>query len=133
MAREVPRALVADDDPDMLDAVAAAVETMGFSVTRASTGESLIEAVGNRGPFSLIVTDVAMPWMSGLQVMHSVRYFGVDTPVVVMTGLASNELPSSVLSLGRAVLLKKPFEIDQLASAVAEALGESYAPRMTPS
>jgi DNA-binding response OmpR family regulator len=59
-----------------------------------------------------------MPWMTGLQVAHSVRVAGLATPLVVMTALPIDA--SLVRSLGAgAVLLRKPFRLVQLLSAIA--------------
>jgi CheY-like chemotaxis protein len=53
--------LVADDDPQLLDAVAEALTTMGADVIRATSGAELIDQLANAGPFDLVVTDVGMP------------------------------------------------------------------------
>ncbi|HEU4733460.1 MAG TPA: response regulator [Kofleriaceae bacterium] len=119
------RALVADDDEDTLDAVARAVERLGFTVTRASTGGELIEAFANHR-FDLIVTDVSMPWMTGLQALHAVRTAGLGTPVVVMTALRQPFVDSQTSALGEsAVLLRKPFGTKQLYAAIQKLLGPS--------
>ena len=114
------RILVADDDPDLLCSVAAALERLGAEVVRAQNGGELIERLAEEGPFALVVADVAMPWMSGLQVLHSARTAGLGIPVVVMTALKSERLVEQVQTLGRnAVLLRKPFDLEELESAVA--------------
>ncbi len=111
--------LVADDDPELLASVAQVLEAGGATVTRARSGAELIEALGEGGPFSLVVTDVSMPWMTGVQAMHSSRYAGLDTPVIVMTALRDPAIPDRVRALGdRAVLLRKPFSASQLLAAV---------------
>lgn len=113
------RILVADDDPDLLRSVAAALERLGAEVVRARNGGELIERLADQGPFTLVVADVSMPWMSGLQVLYSARTAGLGIPVVVMTALKDERLVEQVQALGRnAVLLRKPFELDELESAV---------------
>jgi len=114
------RALVADDDPDTLRTVAKAVRALGADVVVARDGSELLLKLADEGPFSVIVTDVSMPWMNGLQAMFSVRHAGVATPIVVMTGLDDARLPQEVRALGpRARLLRKPFELEELESAIA--------------
>jgi len=114
------RILVADDDPDVLYDVASTLEGMGASVTRAASGDELITCLGDDGPFDLVVTDIAMPWMTGLQAMQSTRYAGLSTPVIVMTALRDEEIPDRVRALGdNAVLLHKPFGSRDLAGALA--------------
>ena len=112
------RVLVADDDPQLLDAVSEAFTRMDANVVRASSGADLIEQLATAGPFDLVVTDISMPWMSGLQAMRSTRAAGLATSVIVMTALTDPRIPAQVQSLGaNAVLLRKPFELSELESA----------------
>jgi CheY-like chemotaxis protein len=119
------RILVADDDPDVLSDIAAAIEDLGATVTRAASGAELIEHLGEDAPFDLVVTDVAMPSMTGLQAMQSTRYAGLATPVLVMTALRDPELPAQVQALGdKALLLQKPFGLADLERAIAQLIPE---------
>jgi two-component system OmpR family response regulator len=113
------RVLVADDDPELLQCVAAALESVGYDVTSARSGDELIAQLGAEDSFDLIVTDISMPWMTGLQAMHSTRYAGLETPVVVMTALRDEGIPHQVDALGpNARLLRKPFSMLELQNAV---------------
>jgi two-component system, cell cycle response regulator CpdR len=113
------RVLVADDDAATLGLVSHALERLGFTVTRADDGDELLQQVVEHGPFDLLVTDVSMPWMTGLQVAHSLRAAGVETPVIVMTALAV--VPPAMAKLGSSArLLRKPFRLRQLFTAVEE-------------
>jgi two-component system response regulator QseB len=120
----VPHAhvLVADDDPQLLDAVTEALTTMGADVIRATSGAELIDQLANE-PFDLVVTDVGMPWMSGLQAIRSTRAAGLATSVIVMTALTDPRIPGQVQALGKdAVLLRKPFELIDLETAASRLL-----------
>lgn len=120
-----PRILVADDDPASLSLVGQAMEGLGLSVRCADDGDELLHALAEDGPFDLIVTDVSMPWMTGLQVAHSARTAGDTTPVIVMT--ASRVTPQDVQQLGDAtVLLRKPFGLSALLGAVHQLLPGAY-------
>ncbi len=113
------RTIVADDDPAILDLVTKNLESLGMEVMRADNGVMLIELVANQGPFDLIITDISMPWMSGLQVARSARNAGVRTPVIVMTGLRDDDLMRQVGNLGeQTVLLRKPFDLAELHGAL---------------
>jgi CheY-like chemotaxis protein len=115
--------LVADDDPLLLSAVADALIHLGAVVSRAESGAELIERLAGEGPFDLVVTDVAMPWMSGLQAMHSARTAGLGTPVIVMTALKDERIAAQVQALGRhAILLRKPFELSELEATATRLL-----------
>jgi CheY-like chemotaxis protein len=112
------RVLVADDDPQLLDAVTEAFTRLDADVVRASSGADLIEQLATAGPFDLVVTDISMPWMSGLQAIRSTRAAGLPTSVIFMTALSDPRIPAQVKALGsNAVLLRKPFELGELASA----------------
>jgi two-component system response regulator QseB len=114
------RVLVADDDPQLLEAVCEALDRMDATVVRASSGADLIEQLATAGPFDLVVTDISMPWMSGLQAMRSTRAAGLATSVIVITALTDQRIPAQVKSLGEnAVLLRKPFELSELQSAAS--------------
>jgi CheY-like chemotaxis protein len=111
------RVLIAEDDPTTLAAVAQAMGVLGYDVSRAEDGDELLQQMSEHGPFDLVVTDVSMPWMTGLQVAHSARAAGVETPIIVMTALAV--IPSSVATLGpNALLLRKPFGLKRLQECV---------------
>ena len=115
----LPRVLVADDDRELLGAVATAVERIGAEVVSVQTGGELIEHLADDGPFDLILTDLAMPWMNGLQAMRAARNAGVDTPFVVMTALDLAQAGKMIADAGAAVaVLKKPFELAELEEIV---------------
>jgi two-component system OmpR family response regulator len=118
-----PRILVADDDAELLTVVADALERMGTNVACAGTGAELVRRLVEQGPFDLVVTDISMPWMDGLQAMRSVRYAGLAPALIFITGLTDGSLTDRVAALGRrAVLLRKPFELAELQAAVHELL-----------
>ena len=115
------KVLVADDDDVTVAIVAQAMEHLGFAVSCAEDGDELLQQIAEQGPFDLLITDVSMPWMTGLQVAHSARVAGLLTPLIVMTALPIDA--SAVRALGTsAVLLRKPFGIKQLVDAVGELL-----------
>jgi len=116
------RALVADDDANTLEIVLSVIDRFGIEVVGATCGGELIEKLANEGPFDLIITDVAMPWMTGLHVVHSARVAGSSCPVIVMTGLRDDETHRQVATLGANVqLLRKPFSVEELHAALARA------------
>jgi CheY-like chemotaxis protein len=124
------RVLVADDDPELLAVVADALAFLGLDVVRAQSGAELIEQLAEEGPFDLVVTDVSMPWMNGLQAMHSARTAGLGTSVIVMTALLDSRIPMQVQALGRhAALLRKPFTLSELGSLAMAMLSETREPR----
>lgn len=116
------RILVADDDVDCRELVSRALGGPSTEIWTAADGGELLDLTSDDRALDLIVTDIDMPWMQGLQVLASIREAGLTTPVLVITGLTRPDLPRSVERMGHAKLLYKPFDIEQLRSAVAELL-----------
>jgi DNA-binding response OmpR family regulator len=123
--------LVAEDDAPTLALVATALERAGCTVTRVEDGDELLQALADGEQYDLLVTDISMPWMTGLQVAHSVRAAGLKTPVIVMTALPIDA--SRIEALGsHAVLLRKPFGTKELVAAVRSMLQENTADQHAP-
>jgi len=117
--------LVADDDAATLALVADVLERLGCIVTRAEDGDELLQAIATCGPFDLLVTDISMPWMTGLQVTYSARAAGLTTPVIVMTALPIDA--ARIDALGHTILLRKPFGSKQLEAAALHLLRVNHA------
>jgi CheY-like chemotaxis protein len=118
------RVLVADDDSELLALLARIIQRLGVEVVTAQTGGDLLDRLAEQGPFDLVITDVSMPWMTGLQVMHSARAAGMECPVIVMTALRNHKTAFQVESLGVEVkLLYKPFTVAEMETAVLAVVG----------
>jgi CheY-like chemotaxis protein len=115
------RILIADDDLDDLELLELAVDR-DADVYTATNGGELFELVAESAPFDVIVTDLDMPWIPGLQALASIRDAGLGTPVLVVTGLDRPRLHDTIARLGNAMLLRKPFEIAALRRALVALL-----------
>lgn len=115
------RVLVADDDPELLEAVADALTHLGADVVEARDGAQLIDTLADQGPFDLLVTDIAMPWMNGVRAMRAARAAGIGTSLIVMTALRDDSIPAQVQALG-GTLLHKPFDVAELEAVAAKLL-----------
>lgn len=119
------RVLVADDDEDVLALLVATLKLAGHDVTSATTGAELLEELAEDGPYDLVITDIRMPWMTGLQVAHSAKEAGLDVPVIVITGMRGAGIVQQVAALGgKTKLLYKPFGPPDLEDAIAEVVSE---------
>jgi two-component system response regulator MprA len=121
------RVLVADDDPDLLAAVAEGLTQLGADVIQAGNGGQLIDQLADNGPFDLVVTDVAMPWMSGIHAMRAARIAGLGTALIVMTALRDNSIPADVRAIG-GTLLRKPFRLAELEAIATKLLAQRGVP-----
>ncbi len=125
---EKKRVLLADDDPCTREVVAEVLRDMGLDVVTSDDGGRMLVAIASqykagRKPedVHLVVTDVVMPVMSGLDVLKGLRAAHWKTPVIVMTAFATDDVRDAVASLG-GVLLQKPISLDVLRKTVGELL-----------
>jgi CheY-like chemotaxis protein len=113
----VPTILVVDDDSAVRALTAALLEHFGFRAVQASCGdEALVLAGGQR--IDLLLSDFHMPGMNGAELAESVRSQRPETPVLLMSAAA----PDDLVDTTRLPLLPKPFSAAALLAAVREAL-----------
>jgi putative two-component system response regulator len=117
----VSRILVIDDEPVVRMLVAETLETAGHDVVVAERAEQAI-GVFEAEELELVVSDVVMPGLSGLELLETVRARRASLPVILITGAGTYETLSQALTRGAAGLVTKPFSHAELQSAVAGAL-----------
>jgi FixJ family two-component response regulator len=114
--------IVADDDDDMRSAVAEALRIEGYLVSEAHDGAELIAMLddGSVRP-DIIVADIKMPRLSGFGVLQALTVGHRDVPVVLITALSDGPVGAVALKLGAVGVLHKPFDSDDLLTAVCNA------------
>src|ERR1700691_4867795 len=112
-----PKLLVVDDDPDVRDSLERALGYDGFTVETARDGADAILSQG-RSPADLIILDVLMPMMNGLEGCRELRGKGDDTPVLVLTAKDSVDDRVDGLEAGADDYLMKPFALRELVARV---------------
>jgi putative two-component system response regulator len=115
------RILVIDDEDVIRMLVMEILETAGYAVTGAESAERALQLLG-KTEFDLVVSDVVMPGLSGLELLELVRERYASLPVVLVTGAGTYETLSQALTRGAAGLVTKPFAHADLQAAVADAL-----------
>lgn len=117
------RILVVDDEPTVLMFCTRALSRMGYEAQGASSGEEAL-ALLKTGAFDVLVTDVAMPGMNGIELLRQAREILPELVVVVITGVGSIDLAIKALRGGAQDFLPKPFTPLELKSAVDRALAQ---------
>lgn len=115
--------LIIDDEPDMGFALKEALSRMGYEAQYHRDPVNVLNSV-NLKDFSLIVTDVKMPKMDGIEFLHQIRNRGIFTPVIVITGYANVEDAVRAMKLGAVDYLTKPFSIDRLKSIISRLISD---------
>jgi PAS domain S-box-containing protein len=117
------RVLVVDDDDALLNLMALALRRRGYQVEQACDGFSALKTITSQPPFSVLLTDLMMPGMSGLELLREARKVDGSIEVVVVTAAADIESAISAMRADGAYdYLLKPFEsMSQLLLAVERA------------
>lgn len=119
------RILVAEDNLEMRRLLVSCLQRDGYAVVQAQTGVQLQDLIGtqlsharDRPAVDLIISDVRMPGMSGLQVLEDLRRTDRSTPVILITAFGDQETHAEAHRLGAKLVFNKPFDLDDLRMAV---------------
>ena len=117
----VPHILVIDDDHAIRDACSDVLEPDGYRITLSKDGQSGLQLIQEHG-FDLILLDLKMPGIDGMDVLQKVKADDPDTVVVVITAYGTIEAAVQAMKLGAFDFLTKPFTPDELRMAVNRGL-----------
>ena len=113
--------LVVDDDPVIGKSFDRVLSGKGYAVIKAETGEAAIEKLGAED-YDLVVTDIRMPGMSGLEVAESVRAKQPWMPVLIVTGYGSDASEARAKAAGVTEFLRKPLSPEMIETSVGAAV-----------
>ena len=111
------RILVVDDEPSIVDAVATSLRYEGFEVDEAVNGRLALSTAQERAP-DLIVLDVMLPDLDGLEVTRRLRSDGVRVPILFLTARDSVEDKVAGLTVGGDDYVTKPFALAEVVARV---------------
>lgn len=110
--------LVVDDELDAAKVLAKILKKKGYRIQLAANGLEALQKL-HRNSFELVITDILMPKLDGIQLLKKIREEWPTLPVIVMTALDDEQVYSQMLAMGAHAYLLKPFEFKQLFDAVA--------------
>ena len=116
--------LLAEDDNDMRRFLAKALEKAGYEVTSYDNGGSAYERLREE-PFSLLLTDIVMPEMDGIELARRATELDPDLKVMFITGFAAVALNPDSKAPKDAKILSKPFHLRELVDEVAKMLQDA--------
>lgn len=118
--KKAPRLLLAEDDFDMRTLLAWSFRRTGYEVVECPDGVRLLDFLFssdppvNSGDFDLIVSDIRMPGVTGLEVLEGTHELKGFPPMILITAFGDRETHEKARRLGAAAILDKPFEIEDL-------------------
>lgn len=128
MSAENTRILVVDDEKGMCESLRTLLTDAGYQVTTAEQGEEALKKI-NGDSFDLVLTDIRMPRVDGLDILKAARSRDQEALVILMTGYASLESAVSAISQGAYDYLMKPLEFSDLKLTIQRALEKRNADR----
>jgi DNA-binding response OmpR family regulator len=107
------RVLVVDDEPDAVELLQEFLTTKGYEVVTASNGEEALRKVKEERPH-LMLLDVRMPGMNGMEVLRRVREFDQEVGIIMVTAVNEEETGREALKLGAFDYIVKPLNFEYL-------------------
>lgn len=118
MSEQTHTILIVDDEQNMRVALFEALSRNGHEVAVAENGRMALEMIARQPP-DLVITDIKMPGMDGLELLRQVKALRPDLPVVIMTGFATVDTAVEAMKQGAFDYLLKPFPVEVIEETVA--------------
>ena len=122
LSNETPRCLIVDDEPRLRQVLMRLMESDGFSCVEAGSGVDALHILDGGLPVTLVLTDLRMPQMDGIELLRRVKAQWPDIAVVMITAVADVEVAVSCLASGAMDYLTKPFHLEEVRARVRQSL-----------
>ena len=120
------RVLIVDDEEKMQRILQIMLQRMGYEIACASDGKMALETVQSQ-PVDLVISDLRMPGMSGIELLRILREQSNDVPVIIMTAYGTIESSVEAMKLGACDYIVRPFDLDMLELTINRVLSASKA------
>jgi len=121
----LPQLLITDDDRDFRDSLAEALTRRGFGLLLASDGCEALEIIRDQ-TVHLMLVDMHMPRLSGLETLASLRKLQIPTPCILMSAALDERIVDEAEQLSTATVLAKPFSLQTITKAIRHILFDRY-------
>jgi DNA-binding NtrC family response regulator len=121
--KTLERILIVDDEEQMRELLTKVLEKNGYQVTAAGDGTQAL-ALLEKEPVDLVVTDVRMPGLGGMEALKAIKELNPDIVVIIMTAFGSIDQAVQAVKEGAYDYINKPFKIDEMLLTIRKALDE---------
>lgn len=121
MLEHRPKVLVVDDDPNLTELLVDTLEVIGYEACPALSPLEALRML-SESEFNLVITDISMPGMSGIELLQRIKEREQDMPVMLITGVGSDELKQEAFESGADGFLSKPFRIGKIEAEIGKLL-----------
>jgi two-component system response regulator HydG len=118
-----PRLLVVDDEEIALFNLAYVLKKEGYDIVTSQSGPTALKRL-EQEEFTVVVTDLRMPKVDGMEILEQCRELQPNTPVIMVTGYAAEHSAAEAMEKGAYHHIAKPFRLDEVRKVVAKAVKE---------
>ena len=116
--------LLVDDESSVLQTVRMLLTSEKHEVIPVTEGAKALELINSDMEFDILITDLRMTPVDGMEILKATHLKRPNMPVIVISAYCSSDTVSRALALGCATYIKKPFRIDEVLTAVREAVAD---------
>ena len=113
------RIMIIEDDEEMRSLMKDFFEEEGFETDSVSNGVDALRKL-SKDHFDLVITDIRMPGLTGLDILPTIRRLKPETPIIVMTAYGSDDVRRRSLERGATIYLEKPIHLSKLRTVIRE-------------
>jgi DNA-binding NtrC family response regulator len=117
--------LVCDDEEELRNLISEFLKEQGYAVTVAKNGREAVEQVKNHPDFKIVLLDVSMPVMGGIEALNQIMAQDLHPSVIMMTAVADREIARQAIKNGAFDYILKPFDFTAIESSIAACLSRS--------
>ncbi len=114
---------IVDDEPHILSVLKTLLETQGHKVIAESEPQSALENIASNKHVDLLISDVRMRIMNGVDLLEKVKEIRPSLPVILVTAVLTNQARKELLERGAAACIQKPFDMAMLTEAINKETG----------
>ncbi len=117
--------LIVDDEHKMRHLLSIMLAQKGYKTDQAEDGKQALDKLEKHGAFDMVICDIKMPNMDGIELLKAIQKQGISAPVIFITAFATVDSAVELMRLGAADYITKPFDQDQILIAVERAMNLS--------
>ncbi|HPA99678.1 MAG TPA: response regulator [Candidatus Marinimicrobia bacterium] len=113
--------LIVDDEQNVCEFLGEFLQDKGYLVIKARSGSKALRYLEKNNP-DLVLLDILMPGMSGLEVLKRIRKLYPDLPVIILTGVKDKRVVDDIINIGPVDFIPKPIDLDVLEKCISSNL-----------
>jgi putative two-component system response regulator len=121
MTDKISMILVVDDDPYVLESISTLLRAFGFTVKTCNNANSAVQEI-QRTPIDVVLTDIKMPGLTGVELLGMIHKFDSQIPVILMTAYAELDVAVDAIKKGAFDFITKPYNADHLLHTIEKAV-----------